>query len=125
MVTNNIITYLKYEVVTKVRDTNEFPSYFPAITICNLNYFQTNESKYFLEDVSKAMKFSINENTDPSLFRQYLEMAQAVVIKKGLSKTDIQKFGYDVSEMILSCYFNQKICNLKSDVSWFFHPNYG
>lgn len=122
---NNILTYIKYEVVTKVRDTNEFPSYFPAITICNLNYFQTNESKYFLEDVSKTNQFPINQDTNPSSFRQYLELAQAIVIKKGLNKTEIQKFGYDVSEMILSCFFNQKMCNIKSEASWFFHPNYG
>ena len=125
LVSNNIIDYLKYEVNTKVHHTNEYPSHFPAITICNLNFFQTNESKYFLEDVANSMKINVKKDTIWYLRRKYLELAKSIVIEKGLSKSEIQKLGYKINQMVLTCYFNQQLCDLESDFIWFFHPNYG
>ena len=125
MVANNILAYLKYEVVTQVRDTTEFPSHFPVITICNLNYFQTNESKYFMKDVNNYMKISINKETNWYLTRKYIELAKSIVIENGLNQSEIQKMGYTINQMVLTCYFNQKLCDLESDFIWFLHPNYG
>lgn len=125
LVANSILAYLKYEVDTKVRHTYEYPSYFPAITICNLNYFQTNESKYFLKDVGNSMNISNNKNTNWYLLRKYLELAKSIVIEKGLNQSEIQKLGYKINQMVITCYFNQKLCDLESDFIWFLHPNYG
>lgn len=128
---NNIRNYLKHEVVTKVREINEFPSYFPAITICNLIYFQTEYSKEFMIGIADFYGLpnifnssEYNASDFATLLQKYDQLGSAVVVEQNLNKTEIQKFGYSIDEMLISCQFNQFTCN-SSEFAWFFHPEYG
>ena len=121
LVANNVINYLKHDVVTKVRETNEFPTYFPAITICNLIYFQTEYSKEFLID--NAAMYGLYQNNS-QFFNNIQSLGPVLVVQAELNQTEIQKLGYAIDDMLLSCTFSQFSCNY-TEFAWFFHPNYG
>ena len=128
---NNVLNYLKHDVVTKVRQTNEFPTYFPAITICNLNYFQTDYSKVFLQNV--ATNYDLPNIFDPNAFNDsdyltlmnyFSTLGEIAVVEQNLNQSEIQKLGYSIDEFLLNCQFSQNYCD-HSEFAWFFHPNYG
>ena len=131
MVANNVRNFIKHDVVTKVRETNEFPTYFPAITICNLIYFQTEYSKNYLSGVAKSFGFIdifdptlLNDTTTYGFIQTAAFLGMINVVQQNFNQTEIQKLGYTIDDMLLSCTFSQFGCNY-TDFAWFFHPNYG
>lgn len=158
LVTTNVQNYLKHEVTTQIREISEFPSYFPTITLCNINYFTAADSFQYLKDV--AGEYELNDifynqnaynqnpyNQNPynqnannqsaynqnesitcenyiSVVESYQSVGTASVIISNLSRAEIQKLGYEMKDVLLSCNFGSSTCNY-TDFEWFFHPNYG
>ena len=50
LITNSIIDYLKYDVITQITRVNEIPAPFPAITFCDNNPFSSKIAESFMED---------------------------------------------------------------------------
>jgi hypothetical protein len=135
LVTINSTNYLKYEVTTKIREISEFPSFFPTITICNLNYFTTNEAIQYLTNVGvqygMANMFDYNvflnssANEYKALVEAYKSIGPASVLISNLNKSTIQQLGFAMKQVMNSCYFGGNQCNIEIDFEWFFHPNYG
>lgn len=135
LVTINSTNYLKYEVTTKIREISEFPSFFPTITICNLNYFTTNGAIQYLTDVGVqyglANMFDYNvflnlsANEYKALVGVYKSIGPASVLISNLNKSTIQQLGFTMKQVMNSCYFGGNPCDIETDFEWFFHPNYG
>lgn len=129
---NNIFSYLKYDVITKVREVNELPMEFPVVTLCNINLFQTNYSIQYLREVGRLYNYTdifnstdaYNEYYSYDLTNNYSYAGYASVFVNDLNKTEIQKFSFSLDQMLLWCQFNLESCN-SSDFGWFFHPEYG
>src|SRR5579883_3022377 len=92
LVYNNITAYLKYEVTTRVREINTFPAYFPTVTLCNMNYFQTNYSVNFLVNVGATYDmpdiFSVAYNGSDYDYwvQEYAFIGSASVLQNNLNK---------------------------------------
>lgn len=131
LVAFNIQNYLKHEVITKIREVNEFPSYFPTISLCNLNYFTTDYSIQYLKSISESYDLKnifnssdYNQSDYSDLINSYQNIGASSVIISNLNKSEILRLGYTMEEALISCSFGGYYCSYK-DFAWFFHPNYG
>lgn len=132
LVYGNISNYLKYDVVTQIRDINDFPSYFPTITLCNINYFQTDAAFMYLRDLGVALELEdiFNSSTYNSsdyldLVNVYLIFGRAIVLINNYTKEDIQEFGYPLENVLFGCSFGGNDECQYTDFEWYFHPQYG
>lgn len=116
---------------TQLRVINEYPTYFPVITLCNLNYFTSNYSIDFLKAAAMSNNLPDIFNSsayEPSEFYQlqytYLFTGYASVVDQNLTREEIENLGYSMEDMLLSCSFDTVSCSY-TDFAWFFHPKYG
>ena len=115
MVFKSVNNYCDYEVVTKTTLTNQLPSEFPAITICNRSPFVTNESKSFYEKDHEILTKQLGENTHTyKLFEPF-----------NLSIENQKKLGLELKELINDCHFNNEACNYTNDFVWFYDFFFG
>ena len=57
-VSDKIIAYFKYDVVTEIRILNDFPAIFPTVSICNNNAFLTDYALKFLKEIGAQNNLS-------------------------------------------------------------------
>jgi hypothetical protein len=135
LIIQNITNYLTFNVVTKIRDLNEFPSTFPTISICNADLFSSeNNSIEYLKRVG------VDELNLPDIFNDKIAAeldANGSLADIGsyyyffgisgtnaLNVTAKKSLGYDINDILISCtYFNQD-CDA-SDFVWFWHYVFG
>jgi len=139
MVVQSILDYLSYEVATKIRKINQFPSPFPAITICNSNSFLTNYSLNLVDELN--LKFSdenILENdtifyvsSNPYYrnniynnleFVRYL--AQSYAISDRTIDDEKKRLGLSIDDILISCHFAGTDCSYE-DFEWEYNFDYG
>ena len=117
----SIISYLQYQPVVQVTLIQEFPTLFPAITICNLNPFENlnrsaiNQSDFFNEE-------SFNSKNIEYYFVEAQENFKRAVTNMGLNQK--QAIGFQLKEKLISCTFNNEICD-SSNFTSFFDYDYG
>ena len=101
LIISNLIYYLEYDVITKVRNFYETPAQFPEVIVCNQNMI-TTEYGY---NVSRA---------DPLYWANV----------GGLPQSDKSLLGHSLADILLSCRFNGIECN-SSDFYPFFDRQMG
>ncbi|CAF0856066.1 unnamed protein product [Brachionus calyciflorus] len=116
LIIENITKYYEYEVTTKIRFIPEYKSTFPTITICNINYFTSNDSISLINSLKKNFNYSkIDQNFEfVSFARVYADVK--INNKKILSDS--------LDKLIISCHFLLEKCNL-SEFSYFYNLHYG
>ncbi|CAF1115363.1 unnamed protein product [Brachionus calyciflorus] len=106
MITTTIITYFNYDVVTVIRVKNDFKPFFPTVTVCNLNYFTSNEAVSFIE------KFE-NKKVEFGPFDLGFEMMAKGVSKYDLNFLNNSKIFSNLKEkLIVSCRFSMEDCDI-------------
>ena len=119
LIIESILSYFKYEVTTKTRVVNEYMSIFPTITVCNLNYFTSNDSVKFIKDLQMVMN---SQDINP------IEHLFVTVAKMYSKQKDYEflkeKYGDSLNKLIVNCQFNYERCEL-DEFKFFLHPNYG
>jgi len=106
------LSFLQYSVVTSIETITEIPANFPAITICNLNKLQTNNS------LSIAKKYA---NTPyPNIFTNFFLMNELSSSNDSFQKS----LHYPLNESLISCTINTMSCS-SADFVWNFNPIYG
>jgi hypothetical protein len=124
----HLLQYLDYGVTTKIDTLQDIPSYFPMVTICNIQPFTTKSGEEFINKTLAENNLNsasdINYFTDyqlKTLFVNYLTVINAD--SNEISNTERQTFGATKEQFILSCSFNLLQCEDK--LEWIFHPLYG
>ena len=122
MIFKSISNYCDREVVTKTTLTNQLPTEFPAITICNRSPFVTNESISFYEKNLENLTKQLNQNND-SLTEQVstYKLFEAF----NLSNEYQKKLGLELKELIYECIFNYQPCNYTNDFVWYYDFQFG
>jgi hypothetical protein len=130
---NYFITFFSYNTNVNFAIVTESPTNFPSITICNINPFYNKRSSNYIKNVLNdnnllylANLTSMNQNESAI---QLLNSAQTVIktyvaTYKNLTIAERKLLGWDIDEMLLSCYFNGNKCS-STDFTWFFNYDYG
>ena len=123
-----VISYLKYEVITKLSIVGEVSSLFPTVTICNSVPFMTSNSTSFEYNILSSPYFSkflnYTDNNEPLEPLQSLGNYLAS-INAEIQSDDVKKaFGLTIDQMLISCLYSGSACSY-SDFEWFYNPLYG
>ena len=123
-------TFFAYGVTTAYTNVYESPANFPAITICNLEAFDTYANLNLIQSIlnKNGMNITITpSNQSPGInqLRIITNYLKAYFISNTTSnQTYLQSIGFTISSLLISCYFNNQPCS-ESDFSWFYDFNYG
>ena len=90
--------YLQFNTVVDVAYNSEIPVALPAITICNLNQFQSNSSFEF----AKQKPFFDTED--------FWKLYTLIDNMLELNETYRDSFSYSLNETLISCHFNSLNC---------------
>lgn len=133
-VVQNILDYLNYDVITKIRNFNDFPCEFPKITICNANMLTTNFSMSLSNKVladnsiTDIYSSSLLKSKFPDDIYQQIEYArylvQSYATSSKLSDEEKKKLGYKIEDILISCNFAGNSC-WPDEFDWYFDFNYG
>ena len=126
---NIVISYFQYNVVSSISVINERPSLFPVVTICNSNPFTTKEAENLIRNLS-IDNFEKNlENVGYYEFLSYRndlnELTKQYVNAPNYEEENKKSLGFNLSQIINSCYFNQEKCNWTNEFHWVFNYEYG
>jgi hypothetical protein len=132
MVIQTILDYFSYEVTTTSRVIYETPSYFPKVTLCNQNMFTTEYAYEFAKSINSSWNIYTNKDSlnNMSFTEQFdtrvyfYNLALGNAFNPNFSDVNRRKLGHNFDEILLSCYFNNQMCNA-SDFTWKFDPLYG
>ena len=115
---NTLTTYFKYQPVVQVTRIDEYPTIFPAVTICNLMPFH-NLSPLDLDNRTSLFK---EESIDSFNLDYYFVEAQENLKRKiaSLSTSDQKSTGFQLNnKTLISCSFNKAICDSNNFTSYF------
>ncbi|RNA16101.1 amiloride-sensitive sodium channel subunit gamma [Brachionus plicatilis] len=119
------VQYFSYEYVTNIEIYDTYLDDFPAVSICNLNPFDTNDPEvlHYLNQTLIRNNFSaLIEPTEqsPAIYQvqQAMKLLKANFINKIKGKNrshsnDTPKFVYTYDKMVISCFFNGEKCDTK------------
>lgn len=118
--------------MTSIKTRRETLQTFPAITICNLNPFQsgTTTTISYLKKIllSNSLKADISPTEDQYsifLIRQAMEVLKATSMSNmSYNSSFVQSLGFDMNLMLISCYFNGFFCD-ESDFYSHYTYDYG
>ncbi|RNA13206.1 acid-sensing ion channel 5 [Brachionus plicatilis] len=122
------LTFYSYPYSTSVEIYESYLDEFPAVSICNLNPFDTTNQKtqvYF----GQILNMKINSSSQsPAIYevRRSLKLLISNLVSNLMTKnfqTDI-KIVNNFDDMVLSCYFNGQKCDSR-DFQRFFAFGYG
>ncbi|CAF0992779.1 unnamed protein product [Brachionus calyciflorus] len=119
MIVQSIMNYFSYETTSKIQIKTETSSIFPAITICNINFFTSTYSAEFIKNLS----FDI-----PSY--SYFDYDKYYTIRHIISTSDnlmsnSYKFGDSLEKLILNCHLLTIDCKNKEYWNYYYHQFYG
>lgn len=117
LITQNIMSYLNFDVTTTIRVKKETSSLFPTITLCNLNAFTTDYTvntfiKSFSPDVKNMMGYF-----------PWLNFYLSTIMNNDL-QMNRSMFGDSKEKLLVESYFDVLLIN-QSELSYYFHPLYG
>ncbi|RNA35539.1 acid-sensing ion channel 5 [Brachionus plicatilis] len=108
-ITISVIKFFNYEVTTETRLYNEYKSLFPAVTVCNVNFFTSENAVEFIKSIEDE-KFSKNP------FEDSFELYAKGIIENSSNFSQLrQKVGDSKEKLIVFCMYSKKACNM----SWF------
>ena len=114
----SILKYYEYEVVTKISQIMEYPTSFPAISICNANGLTSEAAYNFFEEI-KAKENLSKADLENNFYNDII-LTKAMSERYNLSEAKLKSFGLPFETSLDYCLFNGKVkCN-SSDFSWFF-----
>ena len=119
---NTLTTYYQYQPVVQVSLIEEFPTQFPAVTICNLNPF-VNLNRSGINQTNLFNKVSLNSKNINYYFVEAQENLKRIVANFSIDQQQLIGFQLN-NETLISCSFNKAICDSTYFTSYF-NYNYG
>jgi hypothetical protein len=144
MVYRIMTEYLSYNVITEIKDFHEIPTYFPKITLCNMNPLITSFAAGLVKDnlttdgydisyLNETYLSSLNASQDYITQKFEETYSELQKIKVGLLNQAMnpsfgdrnrKKLGYELDEVLIKCIYNQKKCT-SSHFDWFYIYEHG
>ena len=130
------VNFYKYEVTVSIKNVDELPSTFPAVTLCNINPF--NEA-YALDYINQNVPFAncfnltnvtefnhcFNSDSVPKAFTGFVQNVKLFMAARNLSETERKYFGYDLlRDMLVFCQYFRRPCG-PNNFTWFWSNTYG
>ena len=123
-----VLDYYTYDVVSKIEMVYERPTIFPAVTICDVNPFTTQQAQDFIQNIILTeYGFDIDPSTVDTYTAQYMLGTVALQAKVELAnRSDSFKktLGFSL-DTFFSCSFDKAICNKSADFRWYYSYEYG
>lgn len=133
LVIASILTYLSFDVTTTTRHYYETPTLFPKVTICSANIFTTRESLEFLHEInrkhgpplffSSSSNLSFDEKQDA--YKKINTKGVYLMNAKSTSISTRKSLGKRLSDILLSCTFNEQERCDEADFTWRFDRDFG
>lgn len=127
LVLQNFLEYFQYDVTTKIRKSKSQITEFPAVTICNKNFFTTDEALQFFINETEANRtenmFDIDglylkyKSKLKEHYKEIFKRYSSLFIIDNISLPNITKMGLQIDDVLIDCYFNGDFCN-SSDFEW-------
>ncbi len=126
----SLVEYYKYGVNTNIDVVKDLDAYFPTISICNLNPFNTTNVE-INKELSDLLNSEFNYQsgllqTVPALNVKSIQKFLKSYVSK---KNDSEKFkyGHTFDGMLMDCLFSTAPCHIYHDLSfkWFYNFEYG
>jgi hypothetical protein len=124
-VISSILNYYQFEVTTVSRQVFETTTYFPRITLCNLNQFTTVNGLEFLKKVAKNSKilnadsaFDSEKTKNITLGEKIRLYGELAIEATSLMLESKLNFSHSLEDILLSCYFNNQACNMNDFLSY-------
>ena len=119
---NDFYTYPSY-ISTKI--IQEIPTQFPAISICNMKSVNKTRSQSYLDSLNLT-KFDSKVGVPPlvTVISLDYQIRTAIVNDLNLTETKRKAIGFELKDMLISCYFNNELCNL-NDFTYIYDSRYG
>jgi hypothetical protein len=137
-----LVNYYQFQPVVQISVIQEYPTSFPAVTICNLNPFNLGNAntETYIDSLLSASNYSyINtlnstdsisqyagtNNTDELLTDLTDTLKRLIATDKNLTTADRLSLGFDLGyDMLLSCAYNRENCD-ETNFTTFYDYNYG
>jgi hypothetical protein len=122
--------FLAYPVVINRSIVQEIPSQFPKVSFCNNKFtnISINISQYLnISPLREKATYDNNTNIFKSLYEWDVSsnyLIKAIFNSPNFSKPFRKLVGYQIEDMLISCYFNYKPC-YSTDFTYFYSEMYG
>lgn len=121
------VSYFSFGVLISIKVLEKTPVDFPAVTVCNLNPLDRRYSQNYIDKIFEKHNLTYLNNislVDLNLNAiKYLIKAN-INSDKNLTMEIKRSFGFEISFMLLTCFFNGIKCN-SSDFIWTYDFDYG
>ncbi|RNA01862.1 acid-sensing ion channel 1 isoform X2, partial [Brachionus plicatilis] len=134
LMTTNLINFFNFDVVTKIRVIDKDSINFPAVTICNINPFVTQQGLEYVQNILEENNISSftdvtidpifqdefsKLNSNYNIFRYFL-----TTFSKAISNEQKKNLSLPFDKMFISCLYNLRPCN-QSQWTWFYNSEFG
>jgi hypothetical protein len=116
--------YLTYPSYISTEIIQQVPTKFPAITICNLKTVNITRSYSYLNLVNTAGQISQYSSLLEYMISDQYTVRSTINNDKNLTETKRRELGFEMKDMLISCYYNYKPCDA-NDFTYLFDPLHG
>lgn len=124
--------YLQYGTVTTISSYQDSLQTFPAITICNINPFDSGNPTTYAYMTAQLNASHLSTSITPGsgqysiyLVRQAMDVIKSSAIANFSSNPSyVYDLGFSINYLLISCYFNGFTCNA-SDFYQYYSYEYG
>jgi hypothetical protein len=138
--------YFDFDVKTTIKVIKEDKLSYPEVHLCNLYNYRLGVFDEFLDYYKTVEKVNLISILELELFYYFIlfqkkEQLQLLFNKsfipnknkfeffdmklKTKSEKDLYLSGHQLDQIIISCYYGNRPCDLKKDFSWYYNYKYG
>ena len=119
-ISETILNYLNYDVVTNIITYDQRKPLFPTISICNQNPFVTDFAVNYVQQLLIERGLTGLNTLNGALFSRFV--IQSVIASE--NDKFKKKLAFNRNETIFSCFYNGQKCT-DDDLDWYYDFNYG
>lgn len=121
-----IIQFYSYEVISTLRTYNEVPTLFPVVDICNLNSYDGQEARFYMQKVitSKNISFDLEQGPKDYIDDITDQIKAKIELDGSQNNISLWDFGFYMSQMLISCKFQGVKCSAEN-FTWYHNYYYG